>query len=200
MKMTNKKFIEEMTKEERTEVFNKNTGLQHKVLDDMQDSEMDWIGEKLDYIREHLSDWSVGTGARPYIYASTMNGTRTMSGILEGLKKMDAEVPAFGDDKAAEVIGNLEKAIDEYFDAESDRDDYDDLEEAAEKAVQTALDELAAQFEKDLNYCYDSDTQLSYFLEFYADARMDDEETFYIIPEEGTYKLYEDVAYTKTFE
>ncbi|QIW88608.1 hypothetical protein P59_239 [Bacillus phage P59] len=189
--MTTKKFVEEMSQEELVKVFNANEKLQNEVLEDMIDSEMHWIGEKLDYVRDSLSDWSVGTCQRSYITVKKMNS------FLQGLIEMDKSVPAFNDEKAAEVIGNLQKAFDAYYYAEVEEED--DLEELAEKAAQEAADELAAQFDRDLNYLYSHDAQLSYFLEFYADARMDDPETYYIIEEEETYKLYQDVSYTKSY-
>jgi hypothetical protein len=195
LNMTTKKYIEEMSKEELTNVFNANSKLQNDVLEDMIDSEMHWIGEKLDYIRDSLSDWSIGTGQRNYIKVNTDR----LTDFLHGLSEMDKGVPAFNDEKAAEVIGNLEAAYNAYYYADAYAHNYEELEEAADRAAQKAADELARQFDRDLSYLYDTENQLDYFLEFYADARMDDEETYYVIVEEGTFKLYEDVSYTKSY-
>lgn len=195
--MTDRKYIEELTVEELTQVFNNNEKLQNQVLEDMIESEMHWISEKMDYIRKSLSDWSIGTGQRNYIIVKT----RSMNEFLEGLKQMGREVPAFSDTKAAEIIGKLEKAAEAYYNADIDidEDEYDLLEEGAEDALKEAADELADQFTRDLNGLYDHDTQLDYFLDFYSNARMEEEETYYIHSDSETYKLYQDVSYTKSY-
>lgn len=193
--MTTKKFIEEMNKEELTQVFNANEKLQEQVREDMTESEMYWIGDRLNYVREYLSDWSVGPDQRNYIKVNP----NCINEFLHGLTNMDNEVPAFSDKKAAEVIGNLQAAYDLYYYTDCNDHEHEELEEKAERAAQEAANELAKQFERDLDGVYDSENQLSYFLDFYADARMDEAETYYIIEEEGTFKLYKDVSYTQTF-
>jgi hypothetical protein len=197
LNMTTKKFIEEMNNEELTQVFNANQKLQEQVLEDMIDSEMYWIGEKLDYVRDSLSDWSIGTGQRNYIKVNH----NYLKEFLEGLIEMDKSVPAFSEKKAEEVIGKFEQAHNLYYYADVDDYNYEELEDKAERAAQEAANELAEQFDRDLDHIYADENQLIYFLEFYADARMADveAETYYIIEEEGTFKLYQDVSYTKSF-
>lgn len=194
--MTSRKFIEDMNREELAQVFAENSELQNEVLDDMIESEMDFIGEKLDYVRAYLRDYSVGTGARPYILVR--DGVDAMRGFLQGMKDMDGGVPAFNDTKAQEVIASMQKALDDYFTTDCRHEDYEELEEIAMEAIQDGADALAEEFRSNLDYLFGYDEQLDYFFDFYVDARMFQEETYYVIVEEGTSELYKDVNYTKS--
>lgn len=186
-----KTYIEELTVGEQKVVFRANSTLQEQVLDDMIESEMHWITEKLDYVRDYLNNWSVGTGSRSFISVSDHID------FYRGLVAMEQEVPAFTDDKHKEIVVPLGEAYEAYVNEDCDSDEFEELEEAFEKLAQEAADELAEQFDRDLDAQYDDATQELYFTEFYIDARMD-RGTFYI-KEGGDHTLYEHVNYEKSF-
>lgn len=193
--MAKKIFIEDMTTEQRTEVFNKNQKLRHLILDDMQDSEMDWISEKLDYIRSCLSDWEIGIVSHCWIKTNPSK----IGAFLDGMEKMSKDFQPFNDEDQKRIMKELKAAVETYFNANSDLEEYEELEEKAIQAVQQTADELARQFQKDLACLYDSKNQLDYFLEFYADARMDGNQ-YYIIAGDENYGLKRDVSYIESFK
>lgn len=189
------KFVTELTKEELIKVFNRNSILQADVLDEMLDSELFWISEKMTYIQKYLSDWSVDANSPCFINVKT--DYIAMRDFLYGLIEMQKNIPAFSEDKAELIIERLEDALDAYAYAPMNADNYEELEQDAMQATAEAAKELAKQFEEDLKWCFDKKHQLEYFLDFYVDARLN--EKAYVIPEEGTYQLYEDVHYTKSY-
>ena len=99
--------IKEMNNEQLTEVFNANNKLEEKVLDDMIESEMFWIGEQLDYIRSAMKDWSIGPDNRSYITV------RDSEAFIEGVIVMDESVPLFSD-KNKVIIYDTKAKFDEY--------------------------------------------------------------------------------------
>src|SRR5699024_11851127 len=52
--------INELTTKELRKVFEANAKLREEVAEDMAESEMFWIGEQLDYLRDTLAEWSIG--------------------------------------------------------------------------------------------------------------------------------------------
>ena len=189
------KYVTELTKEELTTVFYRNMGLQADVLNDMLDSELFCIDEKLAYVKAYLSRWSISADRPCFIEVKT--GYKDMVGFLKGLTEMGANVPAFTETEGKLIVSQLSKAISAYIYAPMDADNYSKLERDAIQATKEAAEALANQFESDLEWCYDTEHKLEYFLEFYSQERLNEEA--YIIPEEGTYQLYEDVHYTKTY-
>jgi len=184
------KYIEELTKEELTKVFEANHKLQNDVYDDMIDSEMHWIGEQLDYLRDGLSDWSIGAYNHNYIRV------RDNSKFIDGLIKMDKEVPLFSDEDAKQIYA-VEKLRDELYEKDVDDEDYDEVEEGFEEMVHELAEEVTRAFTKRLDNCAERQYQLEYFLEFYVESRLE-KDLFYI--KDDSYELFEDVAFTKSYK
>lgn len=185
-----RKYIEEMNKEELIKVFEANHKLQNDVYDDMVESEMHWIGEQLDYLRDGLSDWSIG--AYNYNYIKIKDNDKFIAGLI----KMDKEVPLFGDEEAKQIY-EVEKLRDEFYNKDCDDEDYEDVEEEYEGAVQELAESVVKAFTRRLNDCGEHKYQLDYFFEFYADSRLE-KDMFYI--ENDTYELFEDVSFTKSYK
>lgn len=205
--------IKEMNNEQLTEVLNANSKLEDRVLEDMLESEMFWIGEQLDYIRSSMKDWSIGPDSRSYIKVGDSEA------FIEGLVEMDESVPLFSDKDKVIIYTTKEKFEHyqlmtepyegDYEDEEGELDEeaynkaweqWDNAEEEIEELVQELADEVVHQMVKRLDYCYSSESRLDYFLEFYAQERLD--ENYYIDTTNtaNPYELFQDVAYTKSYK
>lgn len=203
--------ITEMNNEQLTEVFNANRKLQEKVLEDMIDSEMMWIGEELAYLKSSLKDWSIGTCQYNYIKVGDSQE------FIAKLKDLQQDYGLFSDSEK-HIITDTEALADKYFNMEGpyegDFEDYEDYEEALE-VYEQEMDELEEQFEEAvealaeavadkyterLDYFYASEAQLNYFLEFYANERLDDNYYIDTTNTANPYELFQDVAYTKSFK
>jgi hypothetical protein len=183
-----KRYVEKLSKEELVKVFEANAKLREAVYGDMVDSEMFWIGEQLDYIKDSLQDWSIGVYNYNYI------SVKDIDGFIDGLIKMNKEVPLFEDTKQ---IFEVERMRDEFYIKDCYDEDYEEAEEKLDEAVKALAEEVVKQFEKRLNDCADNDNMLEYFLDFYYDARMESG-SMYI--QDDSYELYEDVSYTKSYK
>jgi len=181
--------IDELTNEELRKVYDKNTRLQGMVMDDMADSEMFWIEEHLEYLRDSLSSWSIGQfnrnqhlrvgDASEFIYA------------YERLHKDMQPLP----EKYSKMVERAVETADEYRYTDVNTDEFDELEEEVElvaNEIAYALERLYTEALDD--YCLDDDNAKEYFIEFYVEERMD---SSYYVNEE--YKLFKDVAYTVDF-
>jgi hypothetical protein len=187
-----KKYIEELTKEELKLVFKANYKLQTEVYEDMVDSELYWVGDQLDYIRGSLRDWSIGANNYNYIKV------KDNSGFIDGLIEMDKGIPLFSD-KEAKQIYEVQELRDRFYEMPSDEDGYEELEEEYEAAVQELAEAVTRQFGRRLDDCSNSEYQLDYFIEFYAESRLE-KDLFYIDDEDDSYELFEDVAYIKSYK
>lgn len=185
-----KRYVEELSKEELVKVFEANARLQEAVYEDMVDSEMFWIGEQLDYIRDSLDSWSIGSYNHNYI------SVKDNDGFINGLIEMDKSIPLFSNE-AAEQIYEVERMRDEFYIKDCYDEDYEDAEEKLNEAVKDLAEEVVRQFERRLNDCADNDNMLEYFLDFYYDARIEPG-TMYI--KDNSYELYEEVFYIKSYK
>lgn len=184
-----RRYVEELSKEELVKVFHANAGLRSEITDDMYESEMMWVNEKLEYIRSSARDWSIGAYGYNYI---TVNNS---GDFVEGLVKMDKEVPLFGDEEAKQIY-KVKELKDQVWEKDQCDDDFDELEEEFEEAVKELAEAVAGQLKKDLEGCYNEEYMLDYFLDFYLDARIE-KGTLYI--EDDDYTLCEDISYTKRY-
>ena len=193
-----KKFIEELSIEELVKVFKANEKLRRMVQEDMEETEMHWIEEKLDYVKISLNEWSIDSYGNNYIHVDTSSYNK-MCKFLEGLKSMSKEVPAFSEEKAEELISELENALEAYGEIPLDDSSYEKVEDKAIFVTKSVANALCNQFSSDLQYCQEYKNIEDYFIEFYADARLDEKGEYYIIEDDNDYKLYQNVSYTKTF-
>lgn len=183
-----KRYVEELSKEELVKVFKANARLQEAVYEDMVDSEMFWISEQLNYIKDSLHNWSIGVYNRNYI------SVKDIDGFIDGLIEMDKEVPLFEDTKQ---IFEVERMKNELYNKNCYDEDYEEAEKELKDAIEDLAQEVVKQFEKRLAGCLDRNNQLEYFLDFYYDARMESG-SMYI--KDNSYELYEDVSYTKSYK
>lgn len=186
----NIKLIEEMDDTELGKVFNQNKKLQYDVLDDMLESEMGYISEQLEPMKIGLSDWSVGTNSHCYMTI----GDSKASNFLEGLKQAQKDYCTLMDNDVY-LIEEAENMLEEFNNAEYCSDEYYELEESLNLHLQEIADKITKMFEAQLNYCYGREEQEGYFIEFYSESRLEGNE----YTRDESYTLYEDVAFTKSF-
>lgn len=189
--MANIKRIDELTTEELRKVFQKNTVLQEEVSEDLQESEMFWVGEVLDALNEYggLSSWSIGFCNRDQHITAKDGKERE---FIEGVKKAQKDF-GFLPDGENVYIDYVDELIDELHSVELYSDEYDDLEEKVAEHISNIERVLTNQFTKNLDGILG--TEEDYFVEFYADARMDGD--YYVNMK--TFELFEDVSYTKSY-
>lgn len=185
-------FVSEMNSEVLTQVFNRNNELQNEVLDDMIESEMFLIGEKMDYIREYLQDWSIGTCSHIYLYVKEGKEREFIDGVI-AIQNDFCLLP----DSDDEFIAQVAEKIEQYENEEMYSDEYYSLENEVEQLTKQLTEKIAQQFKESLDACYGRDAQLSYFLDFYKEERLNQDA--YIIVENDDFILNEDISYTKKY-
>lgn len=163
------KYINELTDNEKRALIENNTALQNMVYDDMIESEMDFITEQIHYIAPGLRDYSVGSYS--YNYLTVGNSVKFLDG-LETLQKNYCTLP---DDMNDEIKRVLE-ARERFYCMSYNNKNYDALDAWIDKKAQYFADCITVYFSS----CLDPtrDDMINYFIEFYADERMD--ESYYI--------------------
>ena len=182
------KNFKDLNIEELKLVFENNSKLQDKVFDDMCDNAAFWCDEYLECWKRGSIDYCIGWDRGTYFKA------KDRGGFLEGLKKAQ-KIYGFLADEWNEKINYVEHLINRlnnlvYWD------------EVNEERLNNRIDELIEELENacykcfmdEYEYCFDSKNQLDYFLNFYADERMDN--NFYVDEE---YTLFEHVEYEKRY-
>lgn len=163
------KYIHDLTENEKRELIENNSALQNMVYDDMMENEMCFISEQLNYIAPGLRDYSIGAYNRNIIIVS--DALKFLDG-LEELQKCYCTLP----DELTPEIKRVLEARDRFYLMSYNNKNYD--------ALEAWIDEKAQYFADCITDCFSSclepsrDDMISYFIEFYADERMDD--TFYI--------------------
>ncbi len=79
--MKNVRKIEELTMDELEKVFNENDKLQRKIGESFIDTEMFYISDMLNCIRESLRDWDVGFYDNAYIRVKSEKTYKLYNGI-----------------------------------------------------------------------------------------------------------------------
>lgn len=180
-----KKYVNELTKDELTKVYHANKKLREDIKNDIIDTEMFYISEQLDYIRDSLSDWSIGIYDHNYI---TVDDNVK---FIEGMEEMDKSIPVFSD-KQMEQLSLAIKLKNEYINEDIYSDRYYELEEELERSAKNIANMLAETYTKTLNSLYKEENQIEYLFEFYADNRLNSK--CYIIEENEDFILYEDMV------
>ncbi len=186
MLIMEKKFILDMDTEELEKVFNANEKLRNDILDDMIETEMHYISEQLDYFRHSLSDWSIGTSQRNYMIVNDY------ASFINGVEKVEKAIPILIDSDKP-VLEEAVKAVEEYRSANMYTDEFEDIEINLTCMARNLADAVVHRFNQTLDGCFKEEYQLDYFIEFYSDARLDD--NCYI--DTPDYILKEDI--TKTY-
>ena len=163
------KYIHELTDNEKRALIEENGALQIMVYDDMIDNEMDFITEQLNYIRDGLRDYEIGPYNRNIIIVSDALK------FLDGLETLQKNYCTLPDDMNDEIKRVLE-ARERFYLMDYNNKNYDDLDAWIDKKAQYFADCITDYFSRCLEPTRDD--MINYFIEFYADERMDD--SFYI--------------------
>lgn len=182
-----KKFAD-LTVEELEKVFDANDQLREEVEDDYQESQMDYISDILESMKDGLSNWEVGYGSRPIIqyrderelFEATLEACDSFGFLSEEYTK-----------KVKYYLGRCD--VLDGMDYENRQ--FKGLEEYIERAGSRVAEEIVSTFEQILDYS-DSDIR-DYFLDFYSNARMEESDGFYVDDE---YTLFQHVEYEKSFQ
>lgn len=163
------KYIHELTDNEKRELIENNSALQNMVYDDMIENEMYFISEQLNYIAPGLRDYSVGS--YNYNYMTVGNSVK----FLDDLEQLQKNYCTLPDDMQSEIDRVL-AARDRFYLMSYNNKNYDDLDAWIDKKAQYFADCITDYFSS----CLDPsrDDMIDYFIEFYADERMD--KSFYI--------------------
>ena len=163
------KYIHELTENEKRELIENNETLQNMVYDDMIENEMYFISEQLNYITPGLRDYSIGS--YNYNYLTVGNSVKFLDG-LEELQKNYCTLP----DAMQHEIDRVLEARERFYLMSYNNKNYDDLDAWIDKKAQYFADCITDYF----SACLDPtrDDMINYFIEFYADERMD--KSYYI--------------------
>ena len=183
------KNVKDLSTEELKLVFENNSKLQEKVFDDMFDAADFWNGEYLDCWKRDAINYSIGWDRGTY-FKSKDNVL-----FIDGLKKAQRN-HYFLDDKYNNKIEHVEKLLNklDYLYYNSSEENYNRLETRIDELIEELENACYKRFMSEYEYCFDSKNQLDYFLNFYADERMDND--FYVDEE---YTLFEHVEYVKSY-
>lgn len=163
------KYIHELTENEKRELIENNATLQNMVYDDMTENEMDFITVQLNYITLGLCDYRIGSYNHNYMTVG--NSVKFLDG-LETLQKNYCTLP---DDIQPEIKRVLD-ARERFYLMDYNNKNYDMLDDWIDEKAQYFADCITDYFSSCLDPTHDD--MINYFIEFYADERMD--ESFYI--------------------
>jgi hypothetical protein len=163
------KYIHELTENEKRKLIENNSALANMVYDDMIENEMCFISEQLDCIRAGLRDYSIGAYNRNIIIVS--DALKFLDG-LEQLQKCYCTLP----NAMQHEIDRVLAARDRFYLMSYNNKNYDALDAWIDKKAQYFADCITDYF----SACLDPSRadMIEYFIEFYADERMD--KSFYI--------------------
>lgn len=163
----------------RRDLIENNNELGGMVYDDMTETEMDFISEQLQYIKPALKNWSIGPANYNYII---VNDALMFFDGLEKLQECYCTLP----DNITPELEKVLAARERFRYMDMSYSNYYRLSEWLDLKAQYFADCIAKYFTQCLDFSHDD--MISYFLEFYADERMD--RSFYI--ENG--KLYQTIT------
>lgn len=175
------KYIQDMSRDELIKVYNANEKLQEDVVVDMLNSEMSYINEQLDYLKDGLRDWNIGVNNHNYLTVGNS------SDFILALSKVEKSIPILGDEDESDLDYAI-KLRDEYMSTDMDTDKFYELEQELEKVANSMANLVTKRFNEILNGCHDEKYQLEYFTDFYVDARMGE---CFIYTDRNDYVLYE---------
>ena len=163
------KHIYQLTDDEKRALIETNSALQIMVYDDMIDNEQDFISEQLNYIAPGLRDYRIGPNN--YNYMTVGNSVK----FLDGLEKLQKNYCTLPDDMQPE-INRVLAARGRFYLMSYNNKNYDILDAWIDEQAQYFADRITDYFSACLDPTHDD--MINYFIEFYADERMDD--SFYI--------------------
>jgi len=163
------KYINQLTDNEKRALIENNNTLQNMVYNDMIENEMNFISEQLDHIRAGLRDYSIGAYNRNIIIVSDALK------FLDGLEELQKNYCTLPDDMSDEIKRVLD-ARDRFRSIDMSYNNLYNLSVWLDQKAQYFADCITDYFSS----CLDPSRvdMISYFIEFYADERMD--ESYYI--------------------
>src|SRR5699024_3047818 len=183
--------INELSTEELRIVFEVNAKLREEVAEDMAESEMFWIGEHISYIDHTLAEWSIGQCNR---YQNIT--IRDHAGFIYAYEELHRDMQPLAE-QYTPMVENAVRLADELYDVNmiDEVERAEELEEKVEQIAEEIADKMVATYTRTLdNYCLDDIHICDYFIDFYADARMDGD--YYV---DSDYRLFRDVSYTESY-
>lgn len=184
--------FKELNQEELLKVFEVNSKLEEQVFNDMFDNAHFWNTEYLDSWNGGI-DYCIGYDRGTYFNCTDEEL------FLDGLKKAQ-EMYGFLADKYNPVIEYAEKLLNRMDNLDYDSKYYDNNYERLAERVTELINELEHEcykrFMDEYECCFDDENKKLYFIEFYADSRMDDDD-FYV---DDDYVLYEHIEYEKSYK
>ena len=183
-----KKF-KDLNTEELKLVFENNSKLQEKIFNDMFDSAAFWCSEYLNCWKHGAIDYCIEWDRGTY-FRSKDNAL-----FIDGLKEVQRIYCFLADDwnKKIEYVENLLNKLD-YLYYNSSEENYNRLETRINELIEELETACYDRFMLEYEYCFNSKNQLDYFLELYADERINN--NFYVNED---YTLFEHVEYVKSY-
>ena len=163
------KYINELTETEKRELIKNNSALQNMVYNDMNDNECDFISEQFEYLLKGCRDYHIAPYTHNYIIVSDALK------FLDGLETLQKNYCTLPDDMHNEIKRVLE-ARDRFRVMDMNYNNLYNLSCWLDKKAQYFADCITDYFSACLEPSRDD--MISYFIEFYADERMD--ESYYI--------------------
>lgn len=163
------KYINQLTDNEKRELIEGNEALRNMVYDDMIENEMYFISEQLNYIAPGLRDYSIGA------YNNNIMIVSDVLKFLDGLETLQKNYCTLPDELTPEIKRVL-AARDRFYLMSYNNKNYDTLNAWIDKKAQYFADCITDYFSACL--APSRADMISYFIEFYADERMN--ESYYI--------------------
>lgn len=181
------KNFKDLRIEELELVFENNSKLQEKVFDDMFDTAAFWCSEYLNCWNRKGIDYSIGWDRGTYFKCTDQNS------FLDGLEKAQ-EMYCFLADEYNKTIKYCRELIDKTYYLDLNENNLDRIENRINELIEELETACYNCFMSAYEYCFDSKNQLDYFIEFYADERMNND--FYV---DEDYLLFEHIEYVKSY-
>lgn len=183
------KYLNELNLEELKEVYNKNQKLQEAVFDDMFSNVDFWNSEYLNCWERGAIRYCIGWDRGTYFEAKNRDG------FLKGLKKAQ-KIYGFLADTWNEKIEYAEKLLSklDYLYYNSSVENYDRVEARIDELIEDLEHACYKRFMSEYEHCFNSESQLDYFLDFFVAERMNN--NYYV---NDDLELFEHVEFERKF-
>ena len=181
--------LNELNRKELVKVFENNSKLREKVFNDMFENADFWNGEYLDCWKRGAISYSIGWDRGTFF--RILNEDL----FLDGLEKAQKDF-GFLADQYNETIKYCRELVERF-----DNISYN-LSMENEERMRNRIDELLEELEnacykrfmEEYEYCFDTDNQKEYFIDFFSSERLD--ENFYINED---FELFEHVEFVRNY-
>ena len=183
------KKLNELNNEELKKVYNVNKKLQNDVINDYQESEMDYISDVLEPLKEGLNDWSIGF--HQYNYIKIKDNKSFLYGVIESTKEYSLLDES--DKNTMVLIDNILEKINILECMDYSNKNYDILENWIDRKIEVIKNMVLESFNS--LTAMDYDYMKEYFIEFYVNERMDIND-YYI---NDNYELFKHIEYERSY-